>query len=1187
MSTLGTSPKHPDSDLTGSGVTVPRRRRRGKPGGMALVITLVILVLMVGLGMAFFSKVHLDRTIRGSSAAKDHASILARSAVALIVGDLLQEIAAGSGSDPSPPGVDGVSYFPPITVATSISLLGSSTLISTMPSIVPQKNVTGALITSHPDLLKESRRDIPFFSVPAGSNPGYALHEGIGAPSVRASAISTSTPSSRGRGIPASVWEWPGLGDASNPANSSPDWIYLDRSANTPVFTGNQVGNAANREKVNANYVIGRFAYRLYDVGGLLDLNLLGDPAIPSGSGNRITLSDIPLTPPPALPGLTDPAAGAGLLSLATWRAGDASGSREFVSRREMMRTVSARAELPDEAVRWFHVGSRFTESPSYGTDPAQLAANPANLEADLLNPALPGIRFVSETTLDRGSENSVTVAAGSPVMPRKFPLRKIDLLSDPDASAADLNYYFGLTRQPDGTFRYTAADAAGVIKDLTSVSAEGREPNFFEVLQAVIATGSLGRNAGNTYTVDHERDGLRSRQIWQIGANIIDQWDSDDYPTTVQYLVPATGLWESIHGVENVPYFNSIAIMGHRPQWDRDRFQLWAVFDVWNPHQEAGSPPVGIDAFRIVPRGGVTRISLNLATTNFNIPGTHIAHTLLNNGPQNVLPLNTNRAVTFSPVGNYAVPTTVGTAGPPLDTNWQGGVLLHDYENVPPAVPPNIENEVGNPAFSGLIASLNQYLQDAGLPTIGAEGGTFGAKAHNWYRFRSTPADKVKIDLQYRKSPGDPWITYQSIEDFLPVTTDPLPLTGGSNSSTTVTDGVVRPDNILQDTLISENPTNTNREFYGWRFDTPGSETEDLTRTGFTLVKYDPRSVRFGHNELRRTQRGRTIRESVATPSYTGSNVVRDLLPGWMMLRTGAPPFSAYIAGIQDIFTLQPTDAMQWERLSVHFMPFGYLANIPEAALSTTINPSRYRDRDGVIRPADGYLGAVPTALPISPGDSKGGRGDRPVLLNRPFHSVGEMGYAFRDLPWKSMDFFTRNSADTGLLDAFAIDASDGATPVVLGKINLNSVSKPVLSALLQGTGHLPDGAKPMSAAEADSLATAIVNERESNGPFTSVGDVARRALSPSAHNLSGAFNPVQHRKSEREAGIRTLSAIGDTRTWNLLLDLVVQSGRIVANASSADQFAVRAEKRYWVHLSVDRFTGELIHQNWEPVYE
>src|ERR1700761_7281691 len=49
-----------------------------------------------------------------------------------------------------------------------------------------------------------------------------------------------------------------------------------------------------------------------------------------------------------------------------------------------------------------------------------------------------------------------------------------------------------------------------------------------------------------------------------------------------------------------------------------------------------------------------------------------------------------------------------------------------------------------------------------------------------------------------------------------------------------------------------------------------------------------------------------------------------------------------------------------------------------------------------------------------------------RPVILNRPFQSVAELGYVHRGMPWKSLDFFTPQSADDALLDVFCAYGPD-----------------------------------------------------------------------------------------------------------------------------------------------------------------
>src|SRR5205823_9569091 len=72
------------------------------------------------------------------------------------------------------------------------------------------------------------------------------------------------------------------------------------------------------------------------------------------------------------------------------------------------------------------------------------------------------------------------------------------------------------------------------------------------------------------------------------------------------------------------------------------------------------------------------------------------------------------------------------------------------------------------------------------------------------------------------------------------------------------------------------------------------------------------------------------------------------------------------------------------------------------------------------------------------------------PVVLNRPFRNVAELGYAFRDLPWKTLDLFSQNSADAGLLDVFSIVDEPA---LVAGRVNLNTQQAPVLQSVLAGT--------------------------------------------------------------------------------------------------------------------------------------
>ena len=52
-------------------------------------------------------------------------------------------------------------------------------------------------------------------------------------------------------------------------------------------------------------------------------------------------------------------------------------------------------------------------------------------------------------------------------------------------------------------------------------------------------------------------------------------------------------------------------------------------------------------------------------------------------------------------------------------------------------------------------------------------------------------------------------------------------------------------------------------------------------------------------------------------------------------------------------------------------------------------------------------------------------------------------------------------------------------------------------------------------------------------------------------------------------------------------MIDVIAQSGRYPANAGSLANFMVEGEKRYWLHVAIDRFTGEVIDQQLEAVFE
>ena len=60
-----------------------------------------------------------------------------------------------------------------------------------------------------------------------------------------------------------------------------------------------------------------------------------------------------------------------------------------------------------------------------------------------------------------------------------------------------------------------------------------------------------------------------------------------------------------------------------------------------------------------------------------------------------------------------------------------------------------------------------------------------------------------------------------------------------------------------------------------------------------------------------------------------------------------------------------------------------------------------------------------------------------------------------------------------------------------------------------------------------------------------------------------------------------------GTTRVWNLMIDVIAQTGRYPTTVTDPAKFIVDGERRYWLHVAIDRATGEVIDQNLEIVRE
>jgi hypothetical protein len=195
-------------------------------------------------------------------------------------------------------------------------------------------------------------------------------------------------------------------------------------------------------------------------------------------------------------------------------------------------------------------------------------------------------------------------------------------------------------------------------------------------------------------------------------------------------------------------------------------------------------------------------------------------------------------------------------------------------------------------------------------------------------------------------------------------------------------------------------------------------------------------------------------------------------------------------------------------------------------------------------------------------------------VVLNHEFRNVGEIGYAYRNAS-SSLNFRTASSPDAPLLDLFTYNTA----ALRSGIVNLNTRSVPAIAAVIKGA--LPTDSSTTGVTESDATvaATAIVNATTMQ-PALGRQDITR---------LAGLVvtTPFATNEETNETIARALAEVAQTRTWGLMIDVIAQSGRYRPNASSLADFIVQGEKRYWLHLAIDRFTGQVIDQQLEAVFE
>jgi hypothetical protein len=206
--------------------------------------------------------------------------------------------------------------------------------------------------------------------------------------------------------------------------------------------------------------------------------------------------------------------------------------------------------------------------------------------------------------------------------------------------------------------------------------------------------------------------------------------------------------------------------------------------------------------------------------------------------------------------------------------------------------------------------------------------------------------------------------------------------------------------------------------------------------------------------------------------------------------------------------------------------------------------------------------------------------------VLQQPFQSVGELGYAYNPITGQTLDFKTSGSAAAALLDFFTYNTTNNTAsydlsyPLRAGPVNINTRNSAVIAALIKGAyPNWPPTTAGVPSSSATPAAT-LIAAATSPQPAISRQDIAR---------LAGAVGTTIGSTEEQEETVaRALSDTTQTRTWGLLIDVIAQSGRFKPNTNSLQNgFIVEGEQHYWVHVAIDRFTGQVIGKEIEVLTE
>jgi Tfp pilus assembly protein PilX len=1247
--------------------TVPSRER-----GAALIIVLAFAVLLTALVLAYFSRTTSDRRLSHSSFHQSNVDQLAQSAMDTIIGDLQQEIVNGSVS-PTP--AAGPPYVP-----------------TSAANVVPQRSGNA---TTVPNLIRRS------------VSPDNILSPGL--PSQASAVNSTTDASANGRFITSTRWNSHYLvpkktigTDDSVPiddfTNATPDWVFITSNGATVITAPNPS-------------VIGRYAYAVYDEGGLVDANVAGYPTGTSiyqyGRKGSLAFSDLTASSPyPILNPDTGNPAIYQVDRLVGWRNyGTAQPTNNFPVSNPASQAFAKNFQTSTASATWFYnyvvnntsgfLGVRSDPSPTPypwnylnvtgDSNPAtypwngrtdqsfiqrqeliafrkevgsttSFSANAlgylgsfsreATAGAPQWSPATPTATNPNfQTLLVTGAftRNDGTIASvGDPLVNKRFLLERLNWLTykgpsatrtipssqpgsrtDPNwdmwlltrrfgltanflqdsvvgGTAANIQKYFGLVWDATNErWNYTGPLGGSLASSIATFGVGGtqaatREPDFFELLQAgIILPSSVDDDYyspdSTLLPVDHQKS--KMLHILTIGANLIAQSRVDSYPVRIACNVGSVTM-EAV-GATRLPYLNSLAVCPVAGTATTGAAtgginwllipNLWDPFrDTWDLTEQNASSTLTPNYLRPPVRITVSgSVGLGTVLAGPSVKTGIVSSALVTPSP------SPTAVVSISPAQSLALSTP--TASPGMGRNGFLEASRISTSDVTPA-PPAFVTTTSVTAAVAQWANV-PYPSPTGTPTpVGANvvfrvsfpGTSIPA---SWAS--PTPAQNPVLVLQPGfqitvdyQSPNGQWYSYSFLQgNSASPTTDP----SATPHATWISGGnPVNPGlNLTTSWSVygrnpSPSPTPATTPLPTILLTSPSPTAAPATLSAVTALaeapmfaKADPRSMRY-NSQVGVLHLASPAPTASPTASPFTAGIIRSIWPSGF----AAPPIMTVGASSAPTPTPTPT-------------PTATPTQTPLGTLSPP-NPAVLGDSAPAGTPGNPYNEFVPPGQTVSVGDSW-----RPIIMNRPFRSVGEMGYAFRDQPFRTLSFSSANSSDAALLDLFSVNDYSDPSSMRAGVISLNSQQPWALAAVLGSTikrEDTPRSGSPGSPTPQPLTTTEVNNTAASLASLSSSAPVINRAgLATLAANVpdSTGLGPSQP-KTQRESIARALGEASQTRTWNLLIDVIAQSGQYPPNATNFQNgFFVNGEQHYWVHVAIDRFTGQVIDKQIEVVNE